>query len=127
MFSGALRSILYYVFFFFSSRRRHTRSKRDWSSDVCSSDLKVQRIAAQKSLELDERVSLISHDRAMLTLSMGHDSQGNKMHYRWGSKPATHFLSDYAALLQALFSEHNQIASKHLNDRKQDLNVSVPT
>src|SRR5699024_11548563 len=25
--------------FFFSSRRRHTRSKRDWSSDVCSSDL----------------------------------------------------------------------------------------
>src|SRR5271167_1609726 len=28
-----------HVFFFFSSRRRHTRSKRDWSSDVCSSDL----------------------------------------------------------------------------------------
>src|SRR5699024_11361185 len=28
-----------YVMFFFSSRRRHTRSKRDWSSDVCSSDL----------------------------------------------------------------------------------------
>src|SRR5437868_4280087 len=25
--------------FFFASRRRHTRSKRDWSSDVCSSDL----------------------------------------------------------------------------------------
>src|SRR5438105_13085295 len=28
-------------FFFFSSRRRHTRSTRDWSSDVCSSDLGV--------------------------------------------------------------------------------------
>src|SRR5205814_4500379 len=27
------------VFFFFSSRRRHTRCLRDWSSDVCSSDL----------------------------------------------------------------------------------------
>src|SRR2546422_10854020 len=26
-------------FFFFSSRRRHTRCSRDWSSDVCSSDL----------------------------------------------------------------------------------------
>src|SRR5439155_15501110 len=26
-------------FFFFSSRRRHTRWPRDWSSDVCSSDL----------------------------------------------------------------------------------------
>src|SRR5699024_12095288 len=28
------------LIFFFSSRRRHTRSKRDWSSDVCSSDLR---------------------------------------------------------------------------------------
>src|SRR5690349_24255548 len=28
-----------FIFFFFSSRRRHTRSLRDWSSDVCSSDL----------------------------------------------------------------------------------------
>src|SRR5690349_24402682 len=27
------------MLFFFSSRRRHTRSLRDWSSDVCSSDL----------------------------------------------------------------------------------------
>src|SRR5699024_8046426 len=31
------------LFFFFSSRRRHTRSKRDWSSDVCSSDLATQK------------------------------------------------------------------------------------
>src|SRR5207249_3734809 len=30
---------IFFVIFFFSSRRRHTRSKRDWSSDVCSSDL----------------------------------------------------------------------------------------
>src|SRR5438105_6232505 len=29
--------------FFFSSRRRHTRSTRDWSSDVCSSDLRQAR------------------------------------------------------------------------------------
>src|SRR5690625_6760359 len=28
-----------FEFFFFSSRRRHTRWPRDWSSDVCSSDL----------------------------------------------------------------------------------------
>src|SRR2546429_2259260 len=30
-------------FFFFSSRRRHTRCSRDWSSDVCSSDLPARR------------------------------------------------------------------------------------
>src|SRR5690625_5959116 len=35
----ALRlSCSFYVSFCFSSRRRHTRSPRDWSSDVCSSD-----------------------------------------------------------------------------------------
>src|SRR5699024_11498325 len=34
-----LRSLGLLFYFFFSSRRRHTRSKRDWSSDVCSSDL----------------------------------------------------------------------------------------
>src|SRR5699024_11330568 len=31
----------------FSSRRRHTRSKRDWSSDVCSSDLALGEIASK--------------------------------------------------------------------------------
>ena len=31
-----------FCFFFFSSRRRHTRCSRDWSSDVCSSDLDHQ-------------------------------------------------------------------------------------
>src|SRR5256885_8215656 len=32
-----------YFFFFFSSRRRHTRLQGDWSSDVCSSDLRRTR------------------------------------------------------------------------------------
>src|SRR5438105_768600 len=39
-------------FFFFSSRRRHTRSTRDWSSDVCSSDL-FQQEAKTAALALD--------------------------------------------------------------------------
>src|SRR5205807_3011405 len=33
-------NIMSLIFFFFSSRRRHTRLQGDWSSDVCSSDLK---------------------------------------------------------------------------------------
>src|SRR5690625_4433811 len=32
---------MFNIFFFFSSRRRHTRWPRDWSSDVCSSDLNI--------------------------------------------------------------------------------------
>src|SRR5256884_4960926 len=34
-----MKLTLMILFFFFSSRRRHTRCSRDWSSDVCSSDL----------------------------------------------------------------------------------------
>src|SRR5258707_11050397 len=45
-------------FFFFSSRRRHTRYWRDWSSDVCSSDLfglaKNNRLIAEIVAELAE-------------------------------------------------------------------------
>src|SRR5699024_12222489 len=37
--SSSFTMFLFCFYFFFSSRRRHTRSKRDWSSDVCSSDL----------------------------------------------------------------------------------------
>src|SRR3712207_1984343 len=42
---------------FFSSRRRHTRYWRDWSSDVCSSDLVV---------ELQEREVRLSHEKVLV-------------------------------------------------------------
>src|SRR5207253_4616962 len=38
-----------FFFFFFSSRRRHTRWPRDWSSDVCSSDLDINRFYVRSS------------------------------------------------------------------------------
>src|SRR5690625_7790485 len=50
------------VFFFFSSRRRHTSWPRDWSSDVCSSDLEGQTIASfpiDKN-KIDLPISIIS-------------------------------------------------------------------
>src|SRR6266436_8635344 len=40
------------VVFFFSSRRRHTRCSRDWSSDVCSSDLHFLAAKVRKRMEL---------------------------------------------------------------------------
>src|SRR5207249_8557015 len=44
----------WHVGFFFSSRRRHTRSKRDWSSDVCSSDLpQVVRVRGEAVVRRD--------------------------------------------------------------------------
>src|SRR5206468_8269532 len=46
--------------FFFSSRRRHTRSDRDWSSDVCSSDLRAE--IATSARRLGEREKGVQHD-----------------------------------------------------------------
>src|SRR6266542_2702799 len=37
-----------WFFFFFSSRRRHTRCYRDWSSDVCSSDLDAELVSTRQ-------------------------------------------------------------------------------
>src|SRR6266496_4600216 len=48
----------FFFFFFFSSRRRHTRSLRDWSSDVCSSDLGLGRsVIAISSRNADATIS----------------------------------------------------------------------
>src|SRR3989440_7392754 len=57
----------YRFFFFFSSRRRHTRSDRDWSSDVCSSDLghvEAQELDAHRDRQLPRDLGLADASRA---------------------------------------------------------------
>src|SRR5690606_21229856 len=55
--------------FFFSSRRRHTRFSRDWSSDVCSSDLfcdlqgSLQLRSQPQPLALDVRLDLLQQEQ----------------------------------------------------------------
>src|SRR6202022_5009043 len=54
------------AFVFFSSRRRHTRSLCDWSSDVCSSDLKDDKVVEDLSsyvLSADGKKVLRSEER----------------------------------------------------------------
>src|SRR2546422_4454330 len=53
-----------YVFFFFSSRRRHTRCSRDWSSDVCSSDLHGTQKGAEALFEKGNCLAEIGNDDA---------------------------------------------------------------
>src|SRR5699024_11680893 len=63
-----LKFIYMFFLFFFSSRRRHTRSKRDWSSDVCSSDLnrKSEKVGREKGgiwIDYQRIVAEIHHGR----------------------------------------------------------------
>src|SRR6266498_6029889 len=54
----------YLIFFFFSSRRRHTRCGRDWSSDVCSSDLRwlaEELVDAAPRIPVRDRATLRAH------------------------------------------------------------------
>src|SRR5690606_40609782 len=57
--------VVFYIYlFFFSSRRRHTRFSRDWSSDVCSSDLELTmlvNLVRQKLLLLQQKILMSSH------------------------------------------------------------------
>src|SRR5204863_6434327 len=59
---------LVFFFFFFSSRRRHTRSLRDWSSDVCSSDLYVP--SMPETMRVSSSLSLGSEGVAMVRESL---------------------------------------------------------
>src|SRR2546421_8137705 len=60
-------------FFFFSSRRRHTRSDRDWSSDVCSSDLTSGRDIKNTRLatNLCKAVTVVTNAARDLVLQTG--------------------------------------------------------
>src|SRR5690606_40427457 len=74
--------------FFFSSRRRHTRFSRDWSSDVCSSDLKTRFDCEIKNFDplsfLDRKearkidrfsqTSLVVSDQAVLDAGLNGDN-----------------------------------------------------
>src|SRR2546422_2727423 len=51
------KMVFHLCFFFFSSRRRHTRCSRDWSSDVCSSDLDPGVDAVTRLLLADAQTS----------------------------------------------------------------------
>src|SRR3712207_6928170 len=71
-------------FFFFSSRRRHTRYWRDWSSDVCSSDLRQVAVELPRghldavvlplvALDLDEAVEHVLAERPQHELGLRGD------------------------------------------------------
>src|SRR6267378_6085796 len=74
---------LFICFFFFSSRRRHTRSLRDWSSDVCSSDLEVFEVLDRQPRELLKReFDRVFQTGEIQTVEMDSQATGEARHYR---------------------------------------------
>src|SRR5690606_39834733 len=70
--------------FFFSSRRRHTRFSRDWSSDVCSSDLNRDLRTFRTTLETTENlIRLIPSGVTVVSESgLSHGSQLSRLEAR---------------------------------------------
>src|SRR5438874_3622000 len=69
--------------FFFSSRRRHTRSLRDWSSDVCSSDLKMATAYAKNCTFTYPCVIRIRRSDISALNKIGRASVGKECRSRW--------------------------------------------
>src|SRR5690625_6952695 len=75
--------------FIFSSRRRHTRWPRDWSSDVCSSDLSVTAADYQSAAAQDDEATDYTVHMSPLNIR-GHRAErseerrvGKECRYRW--------------------------------------------
>src|SRR6266704_4061491 len=77
--------VFVFLSFFFSSRRRHTRSKRDWSSDVCSSDLRhkpsVERVVMAYFGVQTRGAPSTAAEQAMAQIASCFESNGGPAHW----------------------------------------------
>src|SRR5699024_11984129 len=79
--------------FFFSSRRRHTRSKRDWSSDVCSSDLRRLKNGRSWCTEgLDKFIDIMVALKDNLEIKTLHGILEHSLEQQEKEKPPKHFV-----------------------------------
>src|SRR5436309_6671756 len=96
------------VFFFFSSRRRHTRFSRDWSSDVCSSDLHPNSRAGHRHVRGPHRIE-----------------RGHQPHRSWiCRRPAWGRSEEHTSELQ---SRENLVCRLLLEKKKKKTNTNTIT
>src|SRR5690606_14666202 len=101
-------------FFFFSSRRRHTRFSRDWSSDVCSSDL-------LGSISIAEILQLLDQQRKTGALSLHHMAKRVTLFMRDGSLDfASYSGLPEAFLIGRYLADHGQIDRTRIEDYVQE-------
>src|SRR5438445_13563782 len=83
--------------FFFSSRRRHTRYWRDWSSDVCSSDLYLIQLTSQVLAKRDRATG-----RPLVDVIL--DEAAQKGTGKWASQSALDLGIPVTAITEAVFA-----------------------
>src|SRR5699024_11987745 len=98
--------LLFLIFSFFSSTGRHRISKRDWSSDVCSSDLEFVREIREaiKDQLVEEKVDVFKHADVLMLDVIGAETQsawfrddilGSILQYRMMEQLPVFFTSNY--------------------------------
>src|SRR3712207_677163 len=126
----------YCIVFFFSSRRRHTRYWRDWSSDVCSSDLRGSRttipLAAGRAQEgetiLEQRLSKPCWWSVRPPGSVRTRSRSCRMRMRWPARSGGlhHRALDDDAAGRELPERDEELSSQGDNRRPLPAAVVVP-
>src|SRR2546422_11102202 len=114
------------MFFFFSSRRRHTRCSRDWSSDVCSSDLVGDRAIVQGRIDAENR-GLLPGDTLRLYVEAldnaptPHTGRSAEVALRLPSMEELRAEARAAARAAATAANSVSAAQRELSDRTRDL------
>lgn len=90
------------------------------SNQINFEELLVHRISAQKSLTINENISILDNESAKKNLYYGNSkSYVPKKEFRYQRQPATFLLDDYSKVLSLLFSQANfQLQEAHAEDRK---------
>src|SRR5699024_12099167 len=86
--------VMFCRIFFVSSRRRHTRSKRDWSSDVCSSDLAQPVLRGRAPRDVTSRAHLEVDLHALLQGWSAPDAAQDRLRTEYLAHAATHERSE---------------------------------
>lgn len=90
---------------------------KSWNA---TEEFPIHRITAQKSLSIQDSISILDNDSSKRDLFFGgSDQHACKLNYRFGSHPATFLLDDYNKALSLLFSQENkELQQAHLADKQ---------
>src|SRR5438270_3220786 len=112
-----MSGVRFLFFFFFSSRRRHTRFDCDWSSDVCSSDLKCGStlVVTPTGLEL---AGVMPAGTEPLVEPVGEDPAPMR---RRRDRKSTRLNSSHSQISYAVFCLKKKKKKKKISDKHREI------